>query len=1302
MRILFFVFTVGCFTAQGQCLTDFSKLTPETSHDYSLEFGRSISMYGEYLAVGVPNSDSVGRLTGLVYIYKKQGTNWIKVSSIVPEIALDGIQFGWSVKISQDYLFVGAYGLNGLVYVYKKNAADWINPVELAIWSVPNAVRFGTGPNDPIAITADQNTVAITDSWHRDDSFPDGSTGAIFLYHKNAGDEWSNSSSRTLIAPPEVEVDDFGGGGVQFQGSRMATMTRFAPTGNGGIYVYKDHSGVYNNFQLEATLAVGDLNYSYGFGTDNFAFTEDGIFTLASVDIGTANAKWHVVFFEQPQTGPWLDGYLTCHFGQNVNANSASWSPNIFATDGKDLFLTSRNEDGTGYLTLLRKGNDGWCNPTLETIEENLPNPTTGQRYGMVLAANQSLDAVVGFVTHPSVGIAQVALRAYTRSGGTWESDHLYIGKKSTAGHHYGRKILGVGDDLFVSAPYDGTVKASAGAVYVYSKSGTGWTKTGKILPPTGGQYDDVFGSNIATNGDYLTVAAAGHSPSGKFFVYKKGSDWTSHQLIQEIDLSSDGLIVYTSGDHVAMSKDWLAIPYMDSGSSGGIAECHIFLALYKFNGTSFQFHQSLCIKGTDFFARSSTVPVSIEGDLIVAGVRILELNPTGDWEVKHILAQTDPEPIQFSPDFNIVTNGDRFGYSNYISNGTIFISAPTRDYNGTWDVGAVYVYTKLPEEEWTSRTESAKIIPHIKEESGLFGYSLAALHNTLIVGSPLNDFYKTGQAINKPGLASVFQARDYHWTNTEWIADFSGDSFVKDYFGMAVHLDETDFFMGAPVEDLETGRLSGSVYVVPTPPIVKLIPPVCYSDQSLQLLGYPFLGTWSGPGITDPAGGIFDPALVGPGVYSLTYQTPNCANTGILQIHVADNPLTVFADGTDYLVCPDTNPISVSLEVESAPNVSYQWYYRETSNGVFMSQGIESASLTATKRGEYQVKANNGVCSAFSPVIRVFDEEVEVVLETPAPACNNSGAIPLKATPTGGLWSGVGVTNNGFNPINRQPGDYLLTYNYTSPTGCQYSETTLAKVVNAYLPALSKSGNICLNGEVTVSLNNTAPDLASIIWMKKEPTEVEYSIIQTGGNSVNVQDNSTVKVVTENTYCSPEEASIVINDTFNASIFPVETDLEFCPNGEEKLSVQSNIPGLSVEWKFYEQFISDAAIVSNSNSEFRPNKTGYYFASVGVGGCLLETSPQHVLILPGDTLFIPNVFSPNGDGKNDVFQIISNDPSPSLEIFNRYGTSVFINSNKTGWDGGEYPAGIYFWYAVIADCHGQTRTYKGSVHLAR
>jgi len=323
-------------------------------------------------------------------------------------------------------------------------------------------------------------------------------------------------------------------------------------------------------------------------------------------------------------------------------------------------------------------------------------------------------------------------------------------------------------------------------------------------------------------------------------------------------------------------------------------------------------------------------------------------------------------------------------------------------------------------------------------------------------------------------------------------------------------------------------------------------------------------------------------------------------------------------------------------------------------------------------------------------------------MLETPATSCNNSGdPIPLEAIPAGGLWSGTGVTNNRFSP-RQLPGDYLLTYKYNSSIGCQYIKTTLAKVVKPYVPLLSRSGNICLTGDVTVSLNNPEPDVATIIWMKKEPTETEFSIIQNGGNSVNIHSNGVVKVVAKTTYCLPEENAVIINDSFNASVSPGESSLEFCPNGEEKLTVKSDVPGISVAWKFYEQSVSDATTLSISDTHLRPEKTGYYYASFELGGCHSETSPQHVLILPADTLYVPNVFSPNGDNKNEVFRMINNDPSASFEVFNRYGKSVYVDSGNTGWDGGDLPAGVYFWYGVVANCHGDSRTIKGPVHLIR
>src|SRR5690606_20800904 len=111
----------------------------------------------------------------------------------------------------------------------------------------------------------------------------------------------------------------------------------------------------------------------------------------------------------------------------------------------------------------------------------------------------------------------------------------------------------------------------------------------------------------------------------------------------------------------------------------------------------------------------------------------------------------SDPEPMRISPDFtHWITNGSMFGHSVAISNNTIFIGAPTKDDGSTWDVGAIYVYTKKPWESWSNRTETAKILPRIKSERELFGYSMKALGNTLIAGAPGADYNKNDTPRNK------------------------------------------------------------------------------------------------------------------------------------------------------------------------------------------------------------------------------------------------------------------------------------------------------------------------------------------------------------------------------------------------------------------------------------------------------------------------------------------------------------------------------------------------------------------------
>jgi gliding motility-associated-like protein len=82
--------------------------------------------------------------------------------------------------------------------------------------------------------------------------------------------------------------------------------------------------------------------------------------------------------------------------------------------------------------------------------------------------------------------------------------------------------------------------------------------------------------------------------------------------------------------------------------------------------------------------------------------------------------------------------------------------------------------------------------------------------------------------------------------------------------------------------------------------------------------------------------------------------------------------------------------------------------------------------------------------------------------------------------------------------------------------------------------------------------------------------------------------------------------------------------------------------------------------------------------------------------------LDIPNVFTPNGDGKNDRFEIPYADIyiSNEIVIFNRWGERVFSKSDYLNdWDGGQMPDGTYYY---VLRCVGYFRedVFKGAITI--
>jgi parallel beta-helix repeat (two copies) len=87
---------------------------------------------------------------------------------------------------------------------------------------------------------------------------------------------------------------------------------------------------------------------------------------------------------------------------------------------------------------------------------------------------------------------------------------------------------------------------------------------------------------------------------------------------------------------------------------------------------------------------------------------------------------------------------------------------------------------------------------------------------------------------------------------------------------------------------------------------------------------------------------------------------------------------------------------------------------------------------------------------------------------------------------------------------------------------------------------------------------------------------------------------------------------------------------------------------------------------------------------------------------------FIPNTFTPNGNGRNDVFKVYSNVlHGLHLMIFNQWGEKVFETTNpQAGWDGTfrgrPQPVGVYVYVARLLFEDGVTVHQKGTLHLVR
>lgn len=116
---------------------------------------------------------------------------------------------------------------------------------------------------------------------------------------------------------------------------------------------------------------------------------------------------------------------------------------------------------------------------------------------------------------------------------------------------------------------------------------------------------------------------------------------------------------------------------------------------------------------------------------------------------------------------------------------------------------------------------------------------------------------------------------------------------------------------------------------------------------------------------------------------------------------------------------------------------------------------------------------------------------------------------------------------------------------------------------------------------------------------------------------------------------------------------------------------------------------------------------TTYIVRGLSANGCA-ATDTVHVDINYHGHVFVPTAFTPNGDGKNDVFKVgnLTFEKVLEFHVFNRWGQELYYSTDNKGWDGYWHNApqdiGTYQFLIRVASPDGTIETFKGDVTLLR
>ncbi len=471
--------------------------------------------------------------------------------------------------------------------------------------------------------------------------------------------------------------------------------------------------------------------------------------------------------------------------------------------------------------------------------------------------------------------------------------------------------------------------------------------------------------------------------------------------------------------------------------------------------------------------------------------------------------------------------------------------------------------------------------------------------------------------------------------------------------------------------------------------------PGVCNGSASVTVTGgtMPFTYTWNNGATTADISGLCE------GMYAVTVTDANdCQDTTSIQINTLSTLALSDASSTPVSCFEGNNGTATASATGGTPPYTYAW-----------STGATTETIDSLLAGIYTIVISDASGCSLPPVnITVTEPATPVALTVSGtnPTCNGLSNGTATALPEGGtasydyMWSEGSSTQTA---LNLPAGSYAVTV--TDANGCTATADTNLSEPTEITASISTENPVCFGANTgSILVENPSGGFAPYTYSldgEIYQTENSFSGLAAGTYSVYVQDT---------------EACV---NTFDAVITqPVEllvnlgVDITVELSDSTQLFAQSNSSDtLTYQWTPANGL---SCINCAAPTVYILDTETYSVTVTDAEGCT-ATDDIIVNINKNRNIFIPNVFSPDNDGTNDLFMIYGGKGVVGiieLQIYDRWGNLIFVQNNfqpddpAMAWDGtfrGQTMSPqVFVYHAEIEFIDGISIPYKGDITLVK